>query len=406
MVLPTGVNKGSGLAAALHKMQLSPHNAIGIGDAENDHAFLELCECSVAVGNALPAVKDRCDLVMASANGRGVAELISLLLAGNFFPEHSIARHTVTLGTEFDDHPVSLALGEQSILFCGSSGGGKSTTATAVLEQLMEQHYQCVLIDPEGDYEMLREVVTFGSSNEPPEESNIYQALCDPDQNIVVNLLAIPLKDRPAFFRRTYSVLQEMRERIGRPHSLFLDEAHHLLPPGGDSIIDLKGTVVITVTPNSLHRDVLDAIDVVIATRGEAIRNFCDLVGEPAPYLDESASGDEFLLWQRRVRGAPKRFRPAVPHAVCIRHRRKYAEGELPSDRSFYFREDSQLNLRAPNLTRFVELAEGVDDATWKYHLSRNDYSRWVRYSLKTVYSLTRSSRSSVPLLMPARLAK
>jgi HAD superfamily hydrolase (TIGR01484 family) len=83
MVLPAGVNKGSGLAAALHKMQLSPHNAIGIGDAENDHAFLELCECSVAVGNALPAVKDRCDLVMASANGRGVAELISLLLAGN-----------------------------------------------------------------------------------------------------------------------------------------------------------------------------------------------------------------------------------------------------------------------------------------------------------------------------------
>jgi hydroxymethylpyrimidine pyrophosphatase-like HAD family hydrolase len=86
MVLPAGINKGSGLAAALHKMQLSPHNAIGVGDAENDHAFLELCECSVAVSNALPAVKDRCDLVMASANGRGVAELIALLLAGNFFP--------------------------------------------------------------------------------------------------------------------------------------------------------------------------------------------------------------------------------------------------------------------------------------------------------------------------------
>src|ERR1700739_3203738 len=73
-------------------MQLTLHNKIGIGDAENDHAFLELCECSAAVGTALPAVKDRCDLVMASANGRGVAELISMLLAGNFFPEHSIAR--------------------------------------------------------------------------------------------------------------------------------------------------------------------------------------------------------------------------------------------------------------------------------------------------------------------------
>jgi hypothetical protein len=34
-------------------------------------------------------------------------------------------------------------------------------------------------------------------------------------------------------------------------------------------------------------------------------------------------------------------------------------------------------------LTKFVELAEGVDEATWKYHLSRNDYSRWVRYCLE-----------------------
>ena len=54
MVLPSGVNKATGLGAALDNLGLSPHNVVGVGDAENDHAFLNLCECAVAVANALP----------------------------------------------------------------------------------------------------------------------------------------------------------------------------------------------------------------------------------------------------------------------------------------------------------------------------------------------------------------
>jgi len=55
MVLPSGVNKASGLQVALNELRLSPHNSVGVGDAENDHVFLSTCECSVAVANALPA---------------------------------------------------------------------------------------------------------------------------------------------------------------------------------------------------------------------------------------------------------------------------------------------------------------------------------------------------------------
>jgi hydroxymethylpyrimidine pyrophosphatase-like HAD family hydrolase len=59
MVLPPGVNKASGLVAALAELGLSLHNSVGVGDAENDHAFLSLCEVSVAVAaNALPALKE------------------------------------------------------------------------------------------------------------------------------------------------------------------------------------------------------------------------------------------------------------------------------------------------------------------------------------------------------------
>ena len=83
MVLPSGVNKGTGLQAALRELGISPHNTVGIGDAENDHALLSACECSVVVANAVPMLKKRADLVPPSARGAGVAELVGYLLAND-----------------------------------------------------------------------------------------------------------------------------------------------------------------------------------------------------------------------------------------------------------------------------------------------------------------------------------
>jgi hydroxymethylpyrimidine pyrophosphatase-like HAD family hydrolase len=72
MVLPAGINKASGLAAALTRLQLSPLNVVGIGDAENDHAFLRACGCAVAVANALPMVKADADIVANAPRGSGL----------------------------------------------------------------------------------------------------------------------------------------------------------------------------------------------------------------------------------------------------------------------------------------------------------------------------------------------
>jgi len=72
------------------------------------------------------------------------------------------------------------------------------------------------------------------------------------------------------------------------------------------------------------------------------------------------------------------------PRAEHKRHVRKYAEGELAPERSFYFRgPDGRLNLRAQNLRLFLQVADGVDDDTWLFHLRRHDYSRWIREELK-----------------------
>ncbi len=78
MVLPSGVNKASGLRSALEDLGLSAHNAVAIGDAQNDHAFLSICEAAVAVANALPMLQERADLVTRGERGAGVTDSSTL----------------------------------------------------------------------------------------------------------------------------------------------------------------------------------------------------------------------------------------------------------------------------------------------------------------------------------------
>jgi len=80
MALPAGVDKGAGLRAALAELHLPSDGVLGIGDAENDFAFLSLCGLSVAVANAIPSLKERVHLVTSGENGAGVVEVLQKLL--------------------------------------------------------------------------------------------------------------------------------------------------------------------------------------------------------------------------------------------------------------------------------------------------------------------------------------
>ncbi len=80
MILPQGVNKASGLYAALEHFKIKAAEVVAVGDAENDHAMLEASGFGVAVANALPALKERARHVTLNSHGAGVTELINLLL--------------------------------------------------------------------------------------------------------------------------------------------------------------------------------------------------------------------------------------------------------------------------------------------------------------------------------------
>lgn len=57
-------------------MEISPHNVVGVGDAENDHSFMHACGCAAAVANALPMVKEAADICLSGDQGDGVIELV------------------------------------------------------------------------------------------------------------------------------------------------------------------------------------------------------------------------------------------------------------------------------------------------------------------------------------------
>jgi hydroxymethylpyrimidine pyrophosphatase-like HAD family hydrolase len=393
MVLPAGMNKATGLKAALSEMGISPHNVVGVGDAENDHAFLRLCECSAAVANALPTVKETADLVTRGHHGAGVAELVDAILTDDLAPvDRALTRHDVLLGTADDGTEVKLPPYRINLLVAGPSGSGKSTAVTSFLERLCDTGYQLCLVDPEGDYSGFANAVVVGSGHAGPEVEDIIQHLDNPDQNLVVNLVGIPLNDRPAFFLALLPHLLELRTRVGRPHWILIDETHHLLPQSlAPSTIpvphELDRLLLVTVHPEAVSREVLELVDQVIAVGREpeeTIRDFCGVVADPVPPIgDTTLEPGQVLLWCR-AGGDPIRVTVAPGRTERRRHIRKYAEGELSVDRSFYFRgPEGRMNLRAQNLLIFLQMADGVDDRTRLHHLRRGDYSAWIREQIK-----------------------
>ena len=163
MVLPTGVNKMTGLNRALSELKLSRHNIVGIGDAENDHAFLGCCECSVAVSNAIQALKDRVDFVTDGDHGAGVSQFIRPSIEDDL---HSLPlnleKHGVVFGRA-NDRDIYIDTEGKTVLLCGQSGGGKSTFVAGLVERIIVDQHQVCLVDPEGDYENMAGFVTLGN---------------------------------------------------------------------------------------------------------------------------------------------------------------------------------------------------------------------------------------------------
>lgn len=98
MVLPRGVNKATGLRAALEEIRISTDCLVTVGDGENDIPILEMAARGVAVAGALAPVKLAADFVLRNDAGDGVIELIERLLETDSLPEQ-VSRHAAAMGS-------------------------------------------------------------------------------------------------------------------------------------------------------------------------------------------------------------------------------------------------------------------------------------------------------------------
>lgn len=413
MILPPGVNKGTGLREALSQLGLSPHNAIGVGDAENDHALFSAVECGVAVSNALPTVKEHADLVMRGDHGHGVIELIDRVLNTDLDDlETFIDRHKLTLGTTSDGKPIKFDAYNCRILIAGPSKSGKSTVSMSLLDRFASAGYQYCVIDPEGEYHRAPRAITVGNEHYAPSVDDILRALSNPDDNVVVNLLSVELSERPAFLGRLTTELQEMRRKNGRPHWIVIDEAHHMLHPYWDETLEPDwrepgAMVLITVDPKEISSTVLSGVDIVLAVGhdvNKTLNCFAERVGHKPAVTDQDKPGwGRAIAWFRREYSAPIDLILGGSPVEHQRHMRKYATGDIGNQRSFYFTgPENRFKIRCQNLFLFVQIADGLDDATWSFHLHRGDFSNWFRNVIRDSNLADETSRIETNNGLPA----
>ncbi len=191
MVLPQAVSKATGLRKALIILRLSAHNAVAIGDAENDHELLRACEVGVAVNWGSEALKAVADYVLPGDGPPAVAAYVCALGRQGSLPAVSKSRRNLLLGHTDEGKPLSLAVRGRNVLVAGDSKSGKSWVGGLLCEQLILYGYSLCIIDPEGDYtslEALPGVTVFGGAGPLPRPRDLVKSLQHGDQSIVIDL--------------------------------------------------------------------------------------------------------------------------------------------------------------------------------------------------------------------------
>ncbi len=190
MILPTGINKAVGLKIALEEIGISPVNTVAVGDAENDLAMLNMCGASAAVANALQTVKDQATIKLEKERGEGVSELIELIVSTDLTQVSKAPKRNLQLHQGLDGVPLTIPLVGESIFVTGGPGGGKSKFALTFLERLSEVGAQCVILDPEGDYQDLSDSIVLGTADRAPDIEEVIGVLRQPSEHCVVSFLA------------------------------------------------------------------------------------------------------------------------------------------------------------------------------------------------------------------------
>jgi hypothetical protein len=396
MLLPQGVTKGTGVRQVIQELGLSPHDVLALGDAENDLELFEACGFRGCPADAVPMLREHADWVFPGENGRAVAAAITgPILAGELRADRS-PRHRVELGwAPGTGARVTIPSCGVNLLVPGDPGSGKSWLAGALVERLHEQRYAVCVIDPEGDYRVLGQLpgVTW---LEAGDHASVEQAIArfgsDPAACVVLDLSALAHSKKIRLIETTLELARTLRQRVGLPHWIVLDEAHYSLHRQGvrEAAIGLdhQGFCLVTYKPSWLRPSVIRRIDTLVLARTTTPRELSFLgdmiagAGEgdrrAISVLPNLPPGEFVLIQPDRPTGALT-FAPSPRQMPHVRHLRKYADSQVPPDQRFFFRNpEGHMVTAVDSLSAFREALATVPEETLAHHAARGDFSRWV----------------------------
>lgn len=386
MVLPAGVNKGSGLSEALADLGISLHNTVGIGDAENDHSLLDVCEIGVAVGDAVPSLRARADLVLTGEDGLAVrAFLAGPFLAG--LPGTPSRRRTIALGMYDDGTTATVPASRTTLAIHGASGSGKSYLAGLIAEQLIQLDYTICILDLEGDHLAiggLHGAIAVGGREPLPPPAQVDRLIRQGFTSVVIDLSLQAPDAKRRYALAILDQLRQTRDAVGLPHWIIIDEAH--VPIAGGlrhwwSESDESGICFITYRPELLAPELDRYADFVITAQADHLATLRSR-GEDGP-------GREFAATGRST--------------AHVRHWHKYIEGQLPAERRFYFRDRDGLTGRsAGNLLEFRDEIRHASADTLRHHGTHGDFSRWLSGVCPTPLIVSATEAAEVALTTDA----
>jgi hypothetical protein len=396
MVLPAGVSKGVGLVEALGDLGLSAHNAIAIGDAENDHALIEVAEVGVAVANAVESLRQHADVVLDRPDGAGVAAFVAgPMVAGR--ERWCPSRWRIGLGHN-PDGAVDLPASQLNVLIAGGTGEGKSYVAGLVAEQLIGLGYTVVVVDPEGDHAglgRLRGVLVTGGDSYLLPAVEVTGLIRHRGLSVVADLSCLDADGQDRYLRAVLVEVEAQRWTTGIPHWLIFDEADRSVGRAGVSsaVFDSaeKGHCLVTWRPQDLSAGALTGIDAVIAltsTRpaGPVVDIAAAVADVPRSAMAELLTGGpgRAVLANREHPGAPMAFRLGDRATAHLRHEHKYGYRGVGPERRFYFHvaDGAATGAVANNLADLEVELDRCAAAVVRHHCSGGDFSRWIAHVL------------------------
>jgi hydroxymethylpyrimidine pyrophosphatase-like HAD family hydrolase len=397
-LLPAGVSKGAGVRQVLQTFGLSPHDVLAVGGGDNEAGLFEACGWAGCPEDARPDLRARADWVFPGVDGEAITRAIVGPILGDRLECARSARHRVMLGWAAGTAAeVSIPERGVNVLIQGEPLSGKSWLAGAIVERLVRRHYAVCVIDPEGDYRVLREVPGVSWAEIPcgaALDRAFRQLHGDPTGSTVLDFSTVPHPRKVELVGRALELVRASRALFGRPHWVVLDEAHYFLhgESSPDPLIDMgaKGYCLVTYRPSWLRRSALAMIDILLLARTTGPGELAWLRSElaaPGPGPDAAAAaadlpGGEFLLVETGPAGAASAltFTAAPRETMHVRHLWKYLDSRVPDGRSFLFREtDGRVVGSADSLGEFRRTLHRVGDQVVGEHAERGDFSRWIR---------------------------